>query len=52
MLTDRQIEIINKSIDIIATKGIQGLTIKNLSKEIGISEPAIYRHFESKTDIL
>ena len=52
MLTERQIEIINKSINIIANKGIQGLTIKNLSKEIGISEPAIYRHFESKTDIL
>ncbi len=52
MLTDRQIEIIDKSINIIAINGIQGLTIKNLSKEIGISEPAIYRHFESKTDIL
>jgi len=52
MLTNRQIEIIDKSIDIIASKGIQGLTIKNLSKEIGISEPAIYRHFESKTAIL
>ncbi len=52
MLTPRQTEIINKSINIIATKGIQGLTIKNLSKEIGISEPAIYRHFESKIDIL
>jgi len=27
MLTDRHAEIINKSIGIIATKGIQGLTI-------------------------
>ena len=44
-----QTEIIDKSISIIGTKGIQGLTIKNLSKEIGISEPGIYRHFESKT---
>jgi len=52
MLSERQQEIIEVSIDIIANKGIQGLTIKNLSKEIGISEPAIYRHFESKTDIL
>ena len=52
MLSDRQTEIIEKSIDIIGTKGIQGLTIKNLSKEIGISEPAIYRHFDSKTSIL
>jgi len=52
MFSERQAEIIEKSIEIIANKGIQGLTIKNLSKEIGISEPAIYRHFESKTSIL
>lgn len=52
MYSERQAEIIEKSIGIIADKGIQGLTIKNLSKEIGISEPAIYRHFESKTAIL
>ncbi len=51
-MTERQAEIIEKSINLIATKGIQGLTIKNLSKEIGISEAAIYRHFKSKTDIL
>jgi AcrR family transcriptional regulator len=52
MFTVRQTEIIDRSIEIIATKGIQGLTIKNLSKEIGISEPAIYRHFKSKTEII
>ena len=52
MPTQRQLEIIDCSIEIIAKKGIQGLTIKNISKEIGISEPAIYRHFESKTAIL
>ncbi len=52
VLTDRQSEIIDKSIEIIGTKGIQGLTIKNLSKVIGISEPAIYRHFDNKTHIL
>ncbi|MCK5005418.1 MAG: TetR/AcrR family transcriptional regulator [Candidatus Aminicenantes bacterium] len=51
-LTSRQEEIINASIEIISEKGIQNLTIKNLSKAIGISEPAIYRHFESKMDIL
>jgi AcrR family transcriptional regulator len=52
MFSERQAEIIEKSIEIIANKGIQGLTIKNLSKEIGFSEPAIYRHFKSKSDIL
>ncbi len=52
MLSERQLQIINESIVIIDNKGIQGLTIKNLSKAIGISEPGIYRHFNSKTDIL
>ena len=52
MQTERQIEIIDCSIRIIDKKGIQGLTIKNISKEIGISEPAIYRHFQSKTEII
>jgi len=51
-LTVRQEEIVNAAIEIISDKGIQNLTIKNLSKAIGISEPAIYRHFESKMDIL
>ncbi|MCD4664213.1 MAG: TetR/AcrR family transcriptional regulator, partial [Bacteroidales bacterium] len=45
MLSDRQQQIIEESIKIIDEKGIQGLTIKNLSKAIGISEPGIYRHF-------
>jgi AcrR family transcriptional regulator len=52
MLTERQQQIIEESIKIIDKKGIQGLTIKNLSKAIGISEPGIYRHFESKTAII
>ncbi len=52
MLSKRQEQIVEESIKIIDEKGIQGLTIKNLSKAIGISEPGIYRHFESKTEIL
>jgi AcrR family transcriptional regulator len=50
--TDRQKEIIDVSIKIIAEKGIQQLTIKNISKRVGISEPAIYRYFNGKMDIL
>lgn len=52
MQTDRQVEIIEISMSLIAENGIQGFTIKNLSKQLGISEPAIYRHFENKTAIL
>jgi len=50
--TDRQTEIINASLEIIAESGIQSLTIKNISKKIGLVESAIYRHYESKTQIL
>ena len=50
--TNRQKQIIQVSLDLIANSGIHGLTIKNISKKIGITEPAIYRHFDSKSDIL
>ena len=52
MQTERQTQIMESALELIAEKGIQGMTIKNLSKKIGVSEPAIYRHYESKIDIL
>lgn len=51
-MSERQKEIIKASLELIAEKGIQGLTIKNLSKKIGLVESAIYRHYENKTHIL
>ena len=51
-LSERQNEIIDKSVELIAVSGIQNLTIKNLARSVGVSEPAIYRHFDSKFDIL
>ena len=50
--TDRQIEIIEAATARIDRHGIQNLTIKNLAADIGLSEPALYRHFKSKNDIL
>ena len=51
-LSERQKQIISTSIKLIANQGIQTLTIKNIASKIGVSEPAIYRHFDSKKDIL
>lgn len=51
-ITERQQEIINVSLDLIAESGIQSLTIKNLAKKIGFAESAIYRHYENKIQIL
>ncbi len=52
MQTERQKEIVEAALELISGKGIQNFTIKNLSKKIGITEPAIYRHFENKIHIL
>ena len=52
MLSKRQKQIIEESINVINSKGIQGFTIKNLAKALNLTEAAIYRHFKSKTEIL
>ncbi len=50
--TDRQIEIMDAATARIDKYGIQNLTIKRLAADIALSEPALYRHFGGKNDIL
>lgn len=50
--TYRQIEIMEAATNRISKFGIQNLTIKTLAEDIGLSEPALYRHFKSKNEIL
>ncbi len=52
MYTPRQHDIIGAAIRIIAEKGIQELTIRSLAEQVGVSEPALYRHFRNKSAIL
>jgi AcrR family transcriptional regulator len=52
MFSERQQQIVETAIKLIAEKGIQNLTTKNLAIEIEISEPGLYRHFSSKLEIL
>jgi len=51
-MTERQIEILHETKELIGEKGIQNFTIKNLASKMSFSEPAIYRHFKDKTQIL
>ena len=51
-LSERQEQIINASIELIAEQSIQALTIKNIAKKINMTDGAIYRHFSSKNEIL
>ncbi|RPA69505.1 TetR/AcrR family transcriptional regulator [Cyclobacteriaceae bacterium YHN15] len=51
-ISERQLEIIETAGKILSVSGLGGLTTKNLAKEIGFSEAALYRHFPSKEDII
>ena len=48
----RKHEIIEAARRIIATKGMEELTVREVARDVGISEGDIYRHFSSKKDIL
>jgi AcrR family transcriptional regulator len=49
---ERQDMIIDEAIRIIHGGGYQSLSIRELAKQVKISEPAIYRHFLNKEDII
>lgn len=48
----RQVMIIDEAIKIIHAGGYQSFSIRELAKKVKISEPAIYRHFLNKEDII
>ncbi len=49
---ERKAQIITEAINIIHEQGFPALSIRELALRVGISEPAIYRHFKSKDDII
>ena len=48
----RQHQIIEAARNLIAAKGMDGVTIDAIAEEVGLTEGAIYRHFASKRQIL
>lgn len=48
----RKRQIVEAARKLIFKRGSEHVTIRGLSKEVGISEAAVYRHFKSKRDIL
>jgi AcrR family transcriptional regulator len=51
-LTERQREIVDYAIEMIGEGGLGAVTMRRLSERLGVTEPALYRHFENKTAIL
>jgi AcrR family transcriptional regulator len=48
----RKKQIMDAARKLIMRSGSEHVTVRNMAKEVGISEAAIYRHFKSKTEIL
>jgi AcrR family transcriptional regulator len=48
----RQKQIVEAARKIIATRGMEALTMRELAKEVGISDGNIYNHFPGKRDVL
>jgi AcrR family transcriptional regulator len=48
----RQEQIKQAVLQIIAEKGLHGVSTRNLAQKVGLSEGAIFRHFASKRDII
>lgn len=51
-LTARQNKIADIALRLIAEGGMENFTIKNLAAQLGVTEPALYRHFRGKSDII
>jgi AcrR family transcriptional regulator len=49
---ERQVEIKTAVLQIISSEGIKSVSTKNIAKQTGLSEGAIFRHFKSKRDIM
>ena len=48
----RKDEILKTALEIVFKQGYHKLTIRNIAGKINISEAAVYRHFESKEEII
>ena len=49
---ERHLQILQAAVKIIATKGFWGMSLQNISDELGITEAALYHYISSKDDLL
>ncbi|MCF7928323.1 MAG: TetR/AcrR family transcriptional regulator [Spirochaetales bacterium] len=51
-VTDRQNDFLRAAIELVDQAGFHGLTIRKLAASVGVTEPAVYRHFPSKQALI
>ena len=52
MPTDRQQQILDAALALIVEEGLDSLTMARLARRVGVTEPALYRHFRNKHDLV
>ncbi|MGV9710840.1 TetR/AcrR family transcriptional regulator [Gordonia sp. NPDC003424] len=48
----RRTELLDAAARLMADRGFTGVTLEDIGRAVGVSGPAMYRHFSSKTDLL
>jgi AcrR family transcriptional regulator len=48
----RKHQLVNITLDLIATQGLQGTTMGKVAKAAGITEMALYRHFRNRKELI
>lgn len=50
-ITKKQQEIIDATLDILETEGLEKVTMKQIARRINVTDGALYNHFQSKEEI-
>lgn len=49
---DTKSKILEVSLELFAKKGFDGVSVREIAKEVGVRESALYKHYKNKEDIL
>lgn len=49
---DTKNKILEVSLELFAKKGFDGVSVREIAKEVGVRESALYKHYKNKEDIL
>lgn len=52
MFIDTKNKILEVSLELFAKKGFDGVSVREIAKEVGVRESALYKHYKNKEDIL
>lgn len=51
-MSEQREKILGCACDLYLDKGLDGFSMRRLAKEVGVTAPALYRHFQSREDVL